>query len=1131
MQGKVRIGILGIEKKTRRVVPKKKKKLTSLSPSSLSLSTGDPAPRRSSSPPSGARPLSRSPIQNLILVLAGVLLLCADHNYREMGSDLKTWVSDRLMSLLGYSQPTLVQYVISLSKKASSPSDIHSNLKEMGVSSSNETRAFAEEIFRKVEHKNSGSNPYRQQEEEAAMLARKQRTYKLLEADDDDDNDERSGSISVAPQSKKADKRVKRFRKKSENQEDEDDEGAGILKEERRVKQKVSREESDGSESEEERLRDQIEREELERRLREKDAAKTTKLTEQKLSKREEEEAIRRANALEQDDIGALRKVSRQEYLKKREQKKLEEIRDDIEDEQYLFGNQKVSEVELRDLRNKKQIYELVKKRSQEDDNINEYRMPDAYDIEGGVNQEKRFSVAMERYRDSKDGDKMNPFAEQEAWEDHQIGKATLKYGSKNKKQSEDYNFVFEDQIEFIKGQVMGGENVDDEADEEEQEKSMAKSAHEKLLADRKTLPVYPYRESLLQAIEDHQVLVIVGETGSGKTTQIPQYLHEAGYTKRGMIGCTQPRRVAAMSVAARVSQEMGIKLGHEVGYSIRFEDCTSDKTVLKYMTDGMLLREFLGEPDLASYSVVMVDEAHERTLSTDILFGLVKDIARFRPDLKLLISSATLDAEKFSDYFDSAPIFKIPGRRFPVEINYTKAPEADYLDAAIVTALQIHVTQPPGDGDILVFLTGQEEIETAEEILKHRTRGLGSKIAELIICPIYANLPTELQAKIFEPTPEGARKVVLATNIAETSLTIDGIKYVIDPGFVKMKSYNPRTGMESLLITPISKASANQRAGRSGRTGPGKCFRLYTAYNYFNDLDDNTVPEIQRTNLANVVLSLKSLGIHDLLNFDFMDPPPAEALLKALELLFALSALNKHGELTKVGRKMAEFPLDPMLSKMIVASDKYKCSDEIISIAAMLSIGSSIFYRPKDKQVHADNARLNFHMGNVGDHIALLKVYSSWKETNFSTQWCYENYIQVRSMKRARDIRDQLEGLLERVEIELVSNPGDLEAIKKSITSGYFPHSARMQKNGSYRTVKHPQTVYIHPSSGLAQVLPRWVVYHELVLTTKEYMRQVSELKPEWLVEIAPHYYQLKDVEDLASKKMPRGEGRASKD
>ncbi|XP_027168695.1 pre-mRNA-splicing factor ATP-dependent RNA helicase DEAH1-like isoform X2 [Coffea eugenioides] len=904
----------------------------------------------------------------------------------------------------------------------------------------------------------------------------------------------------------------------------------GNGKEERSVRRRTSKDDSDGSESEEERLRDQREREELERNIRERDAAGTRKLTEQKLTKKEEEEAIRRSQALENDEIETLRKVSRQEYLKKREQKKLEELRDDIEDEQYLFDGVKLTEAEYRDLRYKKEIYELVKKRTQDADDVNEYRMPEAYDQEGGVNQEKRFSVALQRYRDPNAAEKMNPFAEQEAWEEHQIGKATLKFGSKNRKQkSDEYQFVFEDQIEFIKDTIMDGENVDQESSIEELNKSIAKSAFDKLQDDRKTLPVYPYRDELLQAINNHQVLVIVGETGSGKTTQIPQYLHEAGYTKRGKIGCTQPRRVAAMSVAARVSQEMGVKLGHEVGYSIRFEDCTSETTVLKYMTDGMLLREFLGEPDLASYSVVMVDEAHERTLSTDILFGLVKDIARFRPDLKLLISSATLDAEKFSDYFDSAPIFKIPGRRFPVEIHYTKAPEADYLDAAIVTALQIHVTQPPADGDILVFLTGQEEIETAEEILKQRTRGLGTKIAELIICPIYANLPTELQAKIFEPTPEGARKVVLATNIAETSLTIDGIKYVIDPGFCKMKSYNPRTGMESLLVTPVSKASANQRAGRSGRTGPGKCFRLYTAHNYQYDLEDNTVPEIQRTNLANVVLTLKSLGIHDLLNFDFMDPPPAEALLKALELLYALGALNKLGELTKVGRRMAEFPLDPMLSKMIVASDKYKCSDEIISIAAMLSIGNSIFYRPKDKQVHADNARLNFHMGNVGDHIALLKVYSSWKETNFSTQWCYENYIQVRSMKRARDIRDQLEGLLERVEIEVTSNVNDLEAIKKAITSGFFPHSARLQKNGSYRTVKHPQTVHIHPSSGLAQVLPRWVVYHELVLTTKEYMRQVTELKPEWLVEIAPHYYQLKDVEDSTSKKMPRGEGRTS--
>ncbi|KAJ4838247.1 Pre-mRNA-splicing factor ATP-dependent RNA helicase DEAH1 [Turnera subulata] len=830
------------------------------------------------------------------------------------------------------------------------------------------------------------------------------------------------------------------------------------------------------------------------------------------------------------NEIESLRILSRQKYLKKRELKKLQELRDEIVDEEYLFEGVSLTEAEILGLRYKKRLCDVANKKRrlsvEEEEDASEYRIPEVYDREGAVDQQKRFSAALQRYRDDPEGG-VSP---QKAWEDHQSRKATLNYGSRNKKQTsdqEDYPFVFEDQIEFIKASVMAGEEFDDNVlNGKSHDNAAAKSAaSDKIQEERKTLPIYQYRDAFLQAVNDYQVLIIVGETGSGKTTQIPQYLHEAGYTKRGKVGCTQPRRVAAMSVAARVAKEMGVKLGHEVGYSIRFEDCTSENTVLKYMTDGMLLKEFTDEPDLASYSILMLDEAHERTLPTDLLFGLVKDIARLRPDLKVLISSATLDAEKFSDFFDSAPVFKIPGRRFPVEIHYTLAPEADYMDAAIVTALQIHTREPPGD--ILMFLTGQDEIETAEEILKQRTRGLGNKIAELIICPIYAILPTELQAKIFEPTPHGARKVVLATNIAETSLTIDGIKYVIDPGFCKIKSYSAKTGMESLQVTPISKASANQRAGRSGRTGPGKCFRLYTAFNFQHDLDDNSVPEIQRTNLLNVVLTMKNLGINNLINFEFMDQPPSEAILKALELLFALSALDKKGHLTKVGKRMAEFPLDPMLSKMVVASDKYKCSEEIITIAAMLSVGNAIFYCPKDKRVLAENAKISFHEGNVGDHIALLRVYNSWKETNFSTQWCYENYIQVRSMKRARDIRDQLEGLLEKVGIELTSNPNDLDAIKKCITSGFFPHTARLQKNGAYTTLKHPQTVYVHPSSGLAEVLPRWVVYHELVLTSKEYMRQVTEVKPEWLVEIAPHYYQMKDVDDPALKKMPRGKGR----
>ncbi|KAF5206162.1 Atp-dependent rna helicase dhx8 [Thalictrum thalictroides] len=962
---------------------------------------------------------------------------------------LQTRISDKLISILGYSNRTIVQFVINLTKQTSSQIEFRKKLEQFEFSSK-EISLFVQELFDEIPTTKKRKN-YRKKEEHV-------------------EEEEESCSRS-------------RQRRKVSSEDEESDEEARIAC-------------------------DKEEREKLEKSIRERDARK---IAERKVKKV-------RCDVKDRKEMRKLRKISREEYLKDREKKKLEEMRDEIEDEKYLFGDGlKLSELENSKLRYMKDVYEIVKKKKGlEDVCDDEYKMPEVYDDQfGGVNQEKRFAAALQRYKEVESG------AEQKSWEDQQIGNGSLKFGSQDvNRNGDDYEYLFEDQIEFVKASVMEGENEEDMFDESS-DGFREKERVQKLQDERKTLPIYRFREDLLKAIHDHQVLIIVGETGSGKTTQITQYLHEAGYTKRGKIGCTQPRRVAAMSVASRVSKEMGVKLGNEVGYSIRFEDNTSEKTVIKYMTDGMLLREFLGEPDLASYSVLMVDEAHERTISTDVLFGLVKDIARFRSDLKLIISSASLDANKFSDYFDGAPIFRIPGRRFPIEIHYTKAPEADYMDAAIVTILQIHLTQPPGD--ILVFLTGQEEIEAAEELLRQRTRGMGTKIAELIICPIFANLPLELQNNIFEPTPKGARKVVLATNIAETSLTIDGISYVIDPGFCKMKSYSPRTGMESLLVTPVSKASALQRAGRSGRTGPGKCFRLYTAFNYQNDLEENTVPEIQRTNISNVVLTLKCLGIDDLMAFDFMDPPPAETLLKALELLYSLNALNSVGQLTKTGRRMAEFPLDPMLSKMIVASEKYKCSEEIISIAAMLSAGNLVFYRPKEKKVHADAAKMNFHTGNVGDHIALLKVYSSWEEHNYSTQWCFENFVQVKTMKQARDIRDQLKGLLERVEIELSSSFNDVESIKKAITSGFFPHFALLQRTGAYRTGRNPQTAHIHPSSGLAYVLPKCVIYHELVLTTKEYMRQITEVKPEWLVEIAPHYYQLKDLQDAVVKKRPR--------
>jgi pre-mRNA-splicing factor ATP-dependent RNA helicase DHX16 len=646
----------------------------------------------------------------------------------------------------------------------------------------------------------------------------------------------------------------------------------------------------------------------------------------------------------------------------------------------------------------------------------------------------------------------------------------------------------------------------------------------------RKSLPIYQYREEFIAALAEHQILVIVGETGSGKTTQLPQYLHEAGYTKGGLkVGCTQPRRVAAMSVAARVADEMGVKVGNEVGYSIRFEDATSDKTILKYMTDGMLLREFMTEPDLGAYSALMIDEAHERTVHTDILLALIKDLSRERPELKILISSATMNAAKFAEYFDDAPIFNIPGRRYPVDIHYTQQPEANYLAAAITTVFQIHTTQ--GKGDILVFLTGQDEIQSAEERITDVARKLGSRVKELIICPIYANLPSELQAKIFEPTPEGARKVVLATNIAETSLTIDGIVYVIDPGFVKENVYNPATGMSKLIAVPCSRASANQRSGRAGRVGPGKCFRLYTKYAFMNEMEESTTPEIQRTNLNGIVLLLKSLGINDLLDFEFMDPPPTETLIGALNQLFALQALNHKGELTKVGRQMAEFPTDPMLAKAVLAADRLGCVEEVLTIVSMLSESAALFFRPKDKKIHADSARARFTVKEGGDHLTLLNIFNQWVDSDFSPVWAKENFLDMRSLKRARDVRDQLAKLCERVEVTMSScGANDLVPIQKALTSGFFPNAARLQRGGdSYRTVKNNTTVYIHPSSVCMANDPpiKMVIYYELVQTTKEYMRNCLPIKPEWLHEAAPHFHKKKDLEALEEKKMPKDRSR----
>lgn len=632
----------------------------------------------------------------------------------------------------------------------------------------------------------------------------------------------------------------------------------------------------------------------------------------------------------------------------------------------------------------------------------------------------------------------------------------------------------------------------------------------------RQSLPIYKLKKELIQAVNDNQVLVVIGETGSGKTTQVTQYLAEAGYTTRGKIGCTQPRRVAAMSVAKRVAEEFGCRLGEEVGYAIRFEDCTGPETVIKYMTDGMLLREILVDEELSQYSVVMLDEAHERTIHTDVLFGLLKQLVRRRPDLRLIVTSATLDAEKFSGYFFNCNIFTIPGRTYPVEILYTKQPESDYLDAALITVMQIHLTEP--EGDILLFLTGQEEIDTACQILYERIKGLGKNVPELIILPVYSALPSEMQSRIFEPAPPGKRKVVVATNIAEASLTIDGIYYVVDPGFAKQNVYNPKLGLDSLVITPISQASAKQRAGRAGRTGPGKCYRLYTESAYRNEMLPTTVPEIQRINLGVTTLNMKAMGINDLLSFDFMDPPPPQALISAMEQLYSLGALDEEGLLTKLGRKMAEFPLEPPLSKMLLASVDLGCSDEILTIIAMLQT-QNIFYRPREKQAQADQKRAKFFQPE-GDHLTLLAVYEAWKAKNFSGPWCFENFVQSRSLRRAQDVRKQLLTIMDRYKLDVISAGKNFTKIRKAIAAGFFFHAARKDPQEGYRTLVENQPVYIHPSSALFQRQPDWVIYYELVMTTKEYMREVTVVDPKWLVELAPRFFKVADPTKLSKRK-----------
>lgn len=836
----------------------------------------------------------------------------------------------------------------------------------------------------------------------------------------------------------------------------------------------------------------------------------------------------------QKEDYDELRDLSRQNYLKKRQTTKLNDLSLEIKKYESIIKGRALTKQELEDFQYKQKVYNLITETDESLHSIgrsDEYQLPDDYfNIEGKLDKKRKLNAlnAKNSYDKSEKEEKTKRNRYENQWELDQLKKAQISNvvatDEINLPNQDDYEFVFDESqfVSFDQDRPLEGDKPDDNFQSSKQKASMDQV--------RKSLPVYKYREQFLDAISKYQVLIVVGETGSGKTTQLPQYLHEAGYSKGNdgkilKIGCTQPRRVAATSVANRIADEMGVSIGEEVGYSIRFEDKSSDKTIIKYLTDGMLLREFLTDPELSSYGALMIDEAHERTVSTEIILSLLKDIIQIRKDLKLIIASATMNAEKFSNFFDEAPIFNIPGRRFPVDIHYTRNPEANYIQAALTTIFQIHTTQEL-PGDILVFLTGQDEIETMQESLEEACHKLGSLIKPLIICPVYASLPTDLQKNIFEPTPPNSRKIVLATNIAETSITIEGISYVIDPGYVKENVFNPVTGMESLVVVPCSRASANQRAGRAGRVGPGKCFRLYTKWSFYNEIQANPTPEILRVNLVHIVLLLLSLGITDLINFEFIDPPSTDTLIKSLELLYALGALNSKGELTKTGRKMAEFPIDPMFAKCLISSSNYGVTNEILTIISMLSESASLFYRPKDKREQADKKKESFQI-DEGDHLTLLNLWDQWQDTGYSNQWCQDNFIQYKTLKRSKEVRQQLERLCKKTGIPVVENDNVNKRvmIQKSITAGFFPNIARLSKMGdSYRSLKKNQAVFIHPSSVLYPVKPppKLILYHELVLTSKEFMRNCMLIDENWLNELAPHYYSKKDLDILSTKKGP---------
>ncbi|XP_019867915.2 probable ATP-dependent RNA helicase DHX35 isoform X2 [Aethina tumida] len=583
-----------------------------------------------------------------------------------------------------------------------------------------------------------------------------------------------------------------------------------------------------------------------------------------------------------------------------------------------------------------------------------------------------------------------------------------------------------------------------------------------------------------------------------------------------GQIGVCEPRRVAAISLANRVADETDTLVQQDmVGYAVRFDACTNNPKI-KYMTEGILLREMMSDPLLKSYSAIMLDEVHERTMYTDILMGLMKKILRKRPELRIIVASATLDAKELFEFFnhkngtnDSAVVLTVSGRQFPVEIFYTAEPVSCYVQATVDTVLKINSSK--SEGDILAFLTGQEEVDRAVRLLREHADVIENSNGKnkMEVLPLYGSLPYHEQLKVFKSAQKGYRKVIVSTNVAETSVTIPGIVHVIDCGFVKTCWFNCETHTDTLVILPISKASADQRAGRAGRMRAGKVFRLYTE-EYAAKLADNTPPEIVRTNLTYAVLQLKALGIHNILTFKFPSQPQLKNLRSALEILYALDAIDLQGELTKpLGFHLSEFALNPLYTKVILSSGEFGCSEEILTIISMLQV-ECIFTKPSSGNMIVKSRIQKRHFEvEEGDLITYLNVFNGFIQSDKSREFCHKNFINYRSLKRVVEIRERLEKVMKNYDVPIISCQRYTDAIRKCLVKGLFPNAAYLHHSGVYKTVRGDVDLYVHPDSCLYTIKqPQWVIFCEIIHTTKLFMKDITVIERDWLLELAPHFY-----------------------